>query len=378
MARGGRSRPSLARRGKPAHREPPTKTAANGPTDRSADRTVGPAAIGDPRPDPQPGGTRPPPGRRSADPRRAVGRRLARDQADYAVSSPANECRPGRATGRRALCPGKTAGQLRFCRLVRGPAHRIASSRAGVRIGAYASRQKNRARRARAVDRPLGPEAGDRLVTIQAAGDEGGRHLGGLGRRAPIAAAQIAERPGVGWLRPVRSAAEWMVDSGRFPPSAVMQLAQRMAASLAEAETIGLVHGDLRAASLMCPEAGRTVSGPSRFAGDCPTGRRLRAGRSRPGSLRDAGAGTDCHRLAADRWPATSMPAAACGGSCSPGVRRWPAATVWLGCRRPTPPACPTFATWRPTLPSRLAGRSRAAWRAIRPRGRPVLPHLPV
>ncbi len=47
-----------------------------------------------------------------------------------------------------------------------------------------------------------------------------------------------------------------MIDSGRFPPLVVLHLAQRMAAALAEGEAVGLIHGDLRAASLMCPEGG--------------------------------------------------------------------------------------------------------------------------
>ncbi|HTU27690.1 MAG TPA: protein kinase [Pirellulales bacterium] len=54
--------------------------------------------------------------------------------------------------------------------------------------------------------------------------------------------------------RPVRSAAQWMIDGGRFPPLIVLHLAQRMTATLADAEAIGLVHGDLRASSLMLPE----------------------------------------------------------------------------------------------------------------------------
>jgi serine/threonine protein kinase len=55
--------------------------------------------------------------------------------------------------------------------------------------------------------------------------------------------------------RPIRSAAEWMIDNGRFPPSVVLHLAQRIVSALAEAETIGLIHGDVRAASLMYPES---------------------------------------------------------------------------------------------------------------------------
>ena len=47
-----------------------------------------------------------------------------------------------------------------------------------------------------------------------------------------------------------------MIDNGRFPPLVVLHLAQRIVAALAEAESAGLIHGDLRAASLMCPEIG--------------------------------------------------------------------------------------------------------------------------
>ena len=47
-----------------------------------------------------------------------------------------------------------------------------------------------------------------------------------------------------------------MIDNGRFPPAVVLHLAQRIVSALAEAEAIGLIHGDLRAASLMCPEDG--------------------------------------------------------------------------------------------------------------------------
>ena len=93
------------------------------------------------------------------------------------------------------------------------------------------------------------------LVTIQAAGEDGGRIWAASALELPSRRRKSPNERGAA-ARPVRSAAEWMVDGGRFPPSVVLELARRMAATLAEAEAIGLVHGDLRAASLVCPEQG--------------------------------------------------------------------------------------------------------------------------
>ena len=55
------------------------------------------------------------------------------------------------------------------------------------------------------------------------------------------------------------SAAEQMVQGGRFPTHVVPRIARAMAAGLAELEKIGLCHGDISAAGLMLSEAGGVV-----------------------------------------------------------------------------------------------------------------------
>ena len=48
-----------------------------------------------------------------------------------------------------------------------------------------------------------------------------------------------------------KSAAAWMVEGGRFPPEAVLAIAQQMTAALVELAECSIVHGDLSAASLL-------------------------------------------------------------------------------------------------------------------------------
>jgi eukaryotic-like serine/threonine-protein kinase len=93
------------------------------------------------------------------------------------------------------------------------------------------------------------------LLTLQAAGEDRGK-LWAVSALEPAAVRRSAAPRWGSSPRPIRSATEWMVDSGRFPPAVVLHLAQRMVAALAEAESVGVVHGDVRAASLMCAEQG--------------------------------------------------------------------------------------------------------------------------
>lgn len=53
-----------------------------------------------------------------------------------------------------------------------------------------------------------------------------------------------------------RSAAEWIVHHGRFPPEVVLEIARAMVAQLTELETLGVCHGDVSAASLIVTDAG--------------------------------------------------------------------------------------------------------------------------
>jgi eukaryotic-like serine/threonine-protein kinase len=48
-----------------------------------------------------------------------------------------------------------------------------------------------------------------------------------------------------------QSAAEWMVENGRFPPASVLYIAQEMTAALAALAERSIVHGDISAASLL-------------------------------------------------------------------------------------------------------------------------------
>ena len=48
-----------------------------------------------------------------------------------------------------------------------------------------------------------------------------------------------------------RTAAEWMVHHGRFPPEVVLEIARAMLAGLVELEQLGICHGDVSASSLV-------------------------------------------------------------------------------------------------------------------------------
>jgi serine/threonine protein kinase len=58
---------------------------------------------------------------------------------------------------------------------------------------------------------------------------------------------------------PGRTAAEWMVRRGRFPPPVVLEIARQMAAGLERLEASGLCHGDINTHGLILPEGGRPV-----------------------------------------------------------------------------------------------------------------------
>jgi hypothetical protein len=53
-----------------------------------------------------------------------------------------------------------------------------------------------------------------------------------------------------------RTAAEWIVHHGRFPPQAVLEIARQMMPALVALETSGMVHGDIRATTLVLEDAG--------------------------------------------------------------------------------------------------------------------------
>jgi len=55
---------------------------------------------------------------------------------------------------------------------------------------------------------------------------------------------------------PGRSAAEWIVRHGRFPPNIVLQIARAMLVELVELEKIGVCHGDVGTASLLLSDMG--------------------------------------------------------------------------------------------------------------------------
>ncbi len=56
-----------------------------------------------------------------------------------------------------------------------------------------------------------------------------------------------------------RTAAEWMVHHGRFPPEVVLEIARAMLAELVELEKDGICHGDVSLASLLLTDAGDAV-----------------------------------------------------------------------------------------------------------------------
>lgn len=53
-----------------------------------------------------------------------------------------------------------------------------------------------------------------------------------------------------------RTAAQWMVHHGRFPPEVVLEIARSMLASLAELSRAGICHGDVSTASLVLTDEG--------------------------------------------------------------------------------------------------------------------------
>jgi len=56
-----------------------------------------------------------------------------------------------------------------------------------------------------------------------------------------------------------RTAAEWMVENGRFPPEVVLEIARQMLPGLAALEETGLCHSDIGAAGLLLTGGGRVV-----------------------------------------------------------------------------------------------------------------------
>jgi len=56
-----------------------------------------------------------------------------------------------------------------------------------------------------------------------------------------------------------RSAAQWMVHNGRFPPEVVLEIARAMLAGLVALEQSGICHGDISAAGLVLTDSGRVV-----------------------------------------------------------------------------------------------------------------------
>ncbi|HYW81008.1 MAG TPA: protein kinase, partial [Thermoguttaceae bacterium] len=56
-----------------------------------------------------------------------------------------------------------------------------------------------------------------------------------------------------------RTAAEWMIHDGRFPPQVVLEIARAMIAGLVELERIGSCHGDISASGLVLTPAGNVV-----------------------------------------------------------------------------------------------------------------------
>jgi hypothetical protein len=64
-----------------------------------------------------------------------------------------------------------------------------------------------------------------------------------------------------------RTAAEWLVHNGRFPPEAVLEIARAMVAGLATLENAGFCHGDVSAAAVMLTSPQRAIGVPRRWAG---------------------------------------------------------------------------------------------------------------
>ncbi len=56
-----------------------------------------------------------------------------------------------------------------------------------------------------------------------------------------------------------KTAAEWMIHNGRFPPRAVLEIAQQMLAALSLLEERGLCHGDICLGELLLADGGRAL-----------------------------------------------------------------------------------------------------------------------
>ena len=85
------------------------------------------------------------------------------------------------------------------------------------------------------------PVPTEHLLPIRHAGRDGGRLW--------------AASPWIGG----RTAAQWLVHQGRFPPDVVLEIARAMTAGLAALEKIGLCHGDVAAQSLLLADRGGVV-----------------------------------------------------------------------------------------------------------------------
>ena len=130
-----------------------------------------------------------------------------------------------------------------------------------------------------------------------------------------------------------RTAAEWLVQGGRIPPDVVLEIARQMAAGLAVCEASAIVHGDISAQQLVLDPLGigrllepglRTIVRPSEVES---------SGDSLP-EMFDYLAPSGCAMSLRPAWPATSTPAAYCGGICWQAARRGPARRPRRGAAR--------------------------------------------
>ncbi len=112
-----------------------------------------------------------------------------------------------------------------------------------------------------------------RLAVVDGAGGRGEEILGrledlaaasqklGCEQLAPITRAESAgDRIWAAsrWVEG-RTAAEWMVHNGRFPPEVVLEIARAMLSGLATLEEAGICHGDLSTSGLMLTDTGGVV-----------------------------------------------------------------------------------------------------------------------
>ena len=111
------------------------------------------------------------------------------------------------------------------------------------------------------------------------------------------------------------TAAQWMVENGRFPPESVLAIARRMCALLAALHEHDSVHGDIGAAGLVLSRAGDVwlpMPGLRPIVRPCEG---YAFGDLQP----EAYDYLAPERIAAARrraWPAIGTPAARCGGTC--------------------------------------------------------------